>query len=458
MPLKNLQAGMASACTGQFVPIQVSNTGDEIEALGHTFNRMIATLAASREEIQRSRDLMERRIQRRTEAMETTMRRAQSASDANSNFLASVWWELAAPLDGIRGTLETLLQANSSPESRQRLDDLRGAVCSLSLLLNDLRDYAELQAGRLMLHKVPFDARALVEGCVRAHKPSGSEGLEIRCEIAPEIPRQVVGDPLRVRQIVSHLVDNAVKFTNQGSVVVQLGSAPCGSGGIALRLRVSDTGSGIEAEKLLRIFDMPSPGQRASGGRTGLGLMMVKALAEMHEGTVRIDSEPGRGTVVSVEIQCGTPQASEAPTVPACGRPVSSLNALENARILVVEDNLVNQKVVVAVLRKRGYAVELANDGREALHRLEQEDFDVVIMDVQMPVLDGLETTRLIRRNERWKTLPIVAMTAHAMTGDRERCLDAGMNAYISKPVHPARLLEIIEQQLASLENRRAAG
>ena len=200
MPLKNIEAGVACACKGQFVPIQVRNTGDEIEALSHGVNRIVMALAAANEEIQRNQDLMEDRIRRRTESLEKAVRKAESDRDAKSNFLMSSWRELAAPLDGIRATIDILLQGSNSPENRQRLDDVRRSACSLLSLANDLRDYAEMEAGKLTLHKVPFDARALVQGCVRAHQPVPGEGLEIRCEIAPDIPREVVGDPLRLRQ------------------------------------------------------------------------------------------------------------------------------------------------------------------------------------------------------------------------------------------------------------------
>jgi CheY-like chemotaxis protein len=214
---------------------------------------------------------------------------------------------------------------------------------------------------------------------------------------------------------------------------------------------VEDSGTGIPADKLLSIFDQFTQADgsvsRKYGG-TGLGLAITRRLVELHGGNINVSSELGRGTVFTVTLPCESASASAADiAAPASARAAES--GEHSARILVVEDNQVNQKVVTAVLRKRGFHIELANDGREALHKLEvSAAFDLVLMDVQMPVLDGLEATRLIRKETRWKHLPIIAMTAHAMNGDKERCLEAGMSGYISKPVHPSLLLSTVDEFL----------
>jgi len=206
---------------------------------------------------------------------------------------------------------------------------------------------------------------------------------------------------------------------------------------------------GIPADKLPHIFDKFTQADgsvsRKFGG-TGLGLAITKKLVEMHDGSIAVESELGQGTQFTVTLKCALSTEAAAPrdSETRSAAPTSPVNA----RILVVEDNQVNQKVVTAVLRKRGFEIELASDGREALTKLAHSDFDLILMDVQMPVLDGLEATRLIRQEERWKALPIIAMTAHAMNGDRERCLEAGMTGYVSKPVHPAHLLQTIEEYL----------
>jgi CheY-like chemotaxis protein len=258
-----------------------------------------------------------------------------------------------------------------------------------------------------------------------------------------------------MHQIFANLLSNAVKFTSNGSVFVRLDGQPSGNGDLALEFVVRDTGVGIPADKLPYIFDKFTQADgsvsRKYGG-TGLGLAITRKLVEMHNGEIRVDSEAGHGATFQVTLRRGVSVDLSAKPRPAGPAPADPDSASQGspARILVVEDNQVNQKVVTAVLRKRGFTIELANDGSEALKRLEEDPaYDLILMDVQMPILDGLEATRLIRKNPRWKDLPIVAMTAHAMNGDRERCLEAGMNAYISKPVHPSHLLNVVDQHLA---------
>jgi CheY-like chemotaxis protein len=323
-------------------------------------------------------------------------------------------------------------------------------------LLNDTLDLAKIEAGKMTLEKVPFNVRATFQECVQAHRPGATRnGIELGLEVAPEVPAKMIGDPVRMRQILSNLLGNAVKFTANGSVAIRIDGHLAGSGEFSMRLAVHDTGTGIPADKLLSVFDKFAHGDsnlsRKIGG-TGVGLVITQKLVELHGGEIHVESELGSGSTFIVTLPCEIgsdhtdraqiPEQPQAPAPHATGGP---------GRLLVVEDNQVNQKVVTAVLRKRGYVIELANDGREALSKLETGgDFDLILMDVQMPGLDGLEATRLIRQDQRWKALPIVAMTAHAMTGDKERCLEAGMNGYISKPVHPSHLITTVEEYLGT--------
>jgi CheY-like chemotaxis protein len=210
-----------------------------------------------------------------------------------------------------------------------------------------------------------------------------------------------------------------------------------------MRIAVRDTGTGIPADRLLSVFD----NLNQAGGGTDLGLAITQKLVELHGGEIHVESELGCGSTFVVTLPCAIASGK----IQELSQPTSGNTTPGPGRLLVVEDNQVNQKVVTAVLRKRGFVIELANDGREALAKLESGgDFDLILMDVQMPGLDGLEATRLIRKDQRWKGLPIVAMTAHAMTGDKERCLEAGMNGYISKPVHPSHLLTTVDEFLAN--------
>jgi signal transduction histidine kinase len=454
-PLRLLQEGITSVRNGRLEPIQVSKTGDEIEFVGESFNRMIEALAVSQKEVLEHRELLEKRIKDRTEQLEEAMRSAQAANEAKSEFLANVSHELRTPMNGVIGMLDIVLDhKNVPPELVEQIQTAQQCAYSLLALLNDILDLSKIEAGKMNLEKIPFDPRVILTDCIKAHEPKAVQnGIELSSKVSASVPEQIVGDPLRIRQILSNLVSNAVKFTEHGSVSVRMDGEPSNAGGFTLRYTVADTGTGIPADKLLAIFEKFTQADgsvtRKYGG-TGLGLAITRSLVDLHHGEIHVESELGRGTTFVVTLQCQTVAcggSKERIPEPLAARPITETKS--PYRILVVEDNPVNQKVVVAVLRKRGFSIELANDGQEALSKLQNSGaFDLVLMDVQMPVLDGLEATRLIRREARWKELPIIAMTAHAMNGDKERCLEAGMNGYISKPVHPAHLLSTVDEYL----------
>jgi signal transduction histidine kinase/ActR/RegA family two-component response regulator len=446
-PLKLLQAGITSVRDGYLEPIQVSRTGDEIEFLGESFNGMIEALAASRKEIREHQELLEQRIKERTEQFEEATRHAQAANQAKTEFLANVSNELRTPMHGIVGMLDNVLEKHLPSDQIEELQTAHRCAFSMLSSLNDILDLSKIESGKLTLEKAPFDVRAAAMECIKAHQPmEPRNGIELGLEVAPEVPAQIAGDSLRIRQILSSLIGNAVKCTERGSVGVRIDGRVSGVNEFSLRIAVRDTGTGIPADRLLSVFDKFN---QAEGG-TGLGLAIAQKLVELHGGEIHVESELGCGSTFVVTLPCavvgklpGGAQIQDPPQRPNV--------APAPGRLLVVEDNQVNQKVVTAVLRKRGFVIELANDGREALAKLESGgDFDLILMDVQMPGLDGLEATRLIRKDERWKALPIVAMTAHAMTGDKERCLEAGMNGYISKPVHPSHLLTTVDEFLGN--------
>jgi signal transduction histidine kinase len=454
-PLSQLQAGITSVRNGRLEPIPVSKTGDEVEFLGESFNAMIATLAASQKALIEQRALLEKRIKDRTDQLEEAMRTTQAASQAKSEFLANISHELRTPMNGVIGMLDIALDRDLGPEVTEQLQTAQRCAYTLLSLLNDILDLSKIEAGKMTLEKLPFDLRALLADCVQAHQPKATgKSVSLRAEVSPDVPRQILGDPLRIRQIVANLVSNAVKFTESGSVTVRVGGEFTQPSEFTLRITVEDSGTGIPADKLIYIFDRFTQADgtvsRRFGG-TGLGLAITRSLVELHGGDIQVQSELGRGSTFTVTLKCEADAAHGA---------VQKANVMEQvpspsnthgspARILVVEDNQVNQKVVTAVLRKRGFFIELANDGQEALLKLNKSAaFDLILMDVQMPVLDGLEATRLIRKEARWNGLPIVAMTAHAMNGDKERCLEAGMNGYISKPVHPSLLLSTVDEFL----------
>jgi signal transduction histidine kinase/CheY-like chemotaxis protein/HPt (histidine-containing phosphotransfer) domain-containing protein len=454
-PLALLQAGITSVRKGHLVPIQVSRTGDEIEYLGESFNRMIGTLAASQEEIRQHQELLEQRIRLRTEELERAMHGALNASQAKSEFLANMSHELRTPMNGLLGMLDLALDGGISGEQKDQLETAQRCAYSLLALLNDILDLSKIEAGKMLLEKIPFEMRSVVEDCVKSQAAKAAQKkIDLRFESRPGPQINLLGDPLRVRQIATNLLSNALKFTDQGSVVVKLDVATGADGQVNATIQVTDTGLGIAPDKLATIFDKFTQADgsitRKYGG-TGLGLAITKRLVEMHGGDIRVDSVVGKGSTFRVTLPCEVaPAAAPSALPPGKESLAEALQKPDAARLLLVEDNLINQKVVLAILRKKGYLIDVACDGREALNKLNAVSYDLVLMDVQMPILDGLETTRLIRREARWDYLPVIAMTAHAMNGDRERCLQAGMNGYISKPVQPAHLIATIERQLAS--------
>ncbi len=457
-PLARLHSGIVSVENSRLEPIEVSQTGDEIQYLGESFNRMIEALAASQRQINDYQELLEHRIKERTEQLEQAVLSAQRANEAKSEFLAHVSHDLRTPMSGVIGMLDMTLDEELSAEVRDLLETAHGCAYSLLTLLNDILDLSKIEAGKMNLEKVPFDVRTLLAECVKSHQPKAAENrIRLRFEVSSEVPEHIVGDPLRMRQILWNLIGNAIKFTEDGEVAVRIGHVSDAKGLRLLEVAVQDTGTGIPADKLLSIFEEFNQADgsvsRRFGG-TGLGLAITKKLVELHNGELRVVSELGRGSTFIATLQYDAAEGRKGIYPGQFAYPGTTKGS---GRILVVEDNPVNRKVVSGVLGKRGYSIELANDGREALAKLEHDSsFDLILMDVQMPVLDGLETTRLIRNNPRWQTLPIVAMTAHAMTGDKENCLEAGMNDYVSKPVSPEHLLRVVDEYLVEKTVRSA--
>jgi len=454
-PLALLQDGITSVREGRFEPIQVSPTGDEIQYLGESFNRMIETLAASQEEIRLHQELLEDRIRQRTEELEKAMHAALAASQAKSEFLANMSHELRTPMNGLLGMLDLVLDSGLHADQREELETAQRCAYTLLALLNDILDLSKIEAGKMLLEKIPFNVRMVIEDCVKSQAAKAAQKyIDLRFEAGDCVLAEVLGDPLRVRQIAANLLSNAIKFTDRGWVHVRVSTTLLSSGRANVVLQVTDTGAGIPADKLPLIFDKFTQADgsitRKYGG-TGLGLAITRRLTELQGGEVRVESQAGKGSTFTVTLPCDlAPSLAPEPAPVRPEIPVRFDSAPRGARLLLVEDNIVNQKVVLAILRKKGYQIDVANDGREALAKLDGAEipYQLVLMDVQMPVLDGLEATRSIRRNPRWAKLPIVAMTAHAMNGDRERCLQAGMDAYISKPVQPAHLIATIENHL----------
>ena len=405
------------------------------------------------QEILEQKEVLEDRVRERTAQLAQAKEVAEEAVRTKSAFVANMSHEIRTPLNAIIGLTYLTLQDALPPSQRDRLGKIEQAGQTLMSIINDILDFSKIEAGAMVLESVPFTLAQVLENVdTMVGDAARAKGLTFACHVASDVPAWLVGDSVRLQQVLVNIAGNAVKFTAHGEVRVDVGLRRAKATWVELEFRVRDTGIGLTPDQIGRLFQAFSQADSSTTrlfGGTGLGLTISKHLVESMQGTIGVESRPHVGSVFTFTARLGSMDGFEMPPAESPhGMSESEIAArLRGARILVAEDNDFNQQVVVELLERTGARITLADTGREALARLDDSGpFELILMDVQMPEMDGYEATRIIRQRADTRDLPIIAMTANVTQGDRSRCLEAGMNDFQAKPIRPALFLQTVAQ------------
>lgn len=400
----------------------------ERRAAEHKIERMVEQLRSKEQELKRA------------------VVEAEASNRAKSTFLANMSHEIRTPLNGILGMAQFLANGNLAPDQRDGVNTILDSGQTLMALLNDILDLTKIEAGKIDISPIDDDLHEIFRYVTKLYKPyADKKSIQLTLKIDENVPTQLKFDPVRVRQCVSNLVSNAIKFTESGSVVIEASAFSKNSGDYIISVAVSDTGIGMTPEivrKLFREFSQADASTTRKYGGTGLGLAITQKLARLMQGDVKVTSEAGKGSCFTLTFQATASEANAnilplnlqlQPEIPA--------NAFEKLRILLVDDNQINRQVAKLLLIPLGVIVTEAVNGQDALDKVEKQGFDLILLDVHMPVMDGKEAIKRIRASDKcWHDIPVIALTADAMSGDREHLLSIGMTGYVAKPIDQAKL------------------
>ena len=433
-PLSAMGQALERIQNGDYRPSLVERGNDELTDLARHINNLACALEQSGQEQQQA---IAELIQAREES--------EQANRAKSDFLAMMSHELRTPMNGVLGMLQLLETTSLNDEQSEYAALATESTEHLLKVINDILDFSRIERGALELEAIPFNLLELLQGSIQVFQHSAQQrGLQLLLDDQPGLERlEVRGDPTRIRQILVNLIGNALKFTEEGHIRVETHWQPLDDQVLWFTCAVRDSGIGIDGERLEHMFDAFQQADTSISrryGGTGLGLPIARTLAERMGGTLRAESQLGTGSVFTLEIPLPFRPYSE--QVQSSDN--QALGSGDGQAVLLVEDNPVNQTVIEAMLRSLGYQVSLVGDGQQAVQSCSQQDYAAILMDCRLPLMDGYEATRQIRQLEQGRQVPIIALTANALQGDREACLEAGMNDYMAKPFKRADLQRIL--------------